>query len=239
MENKKENIQKGSAAKIILLLLLSLIMPTLSGAFIGMREITEQSAIYLAQFVSFFAGCLILMFIIRKSSFNYRNIGFRSGRVGKWIIGIIAVEAAALTAGMKRGIDLKTAAVLVVFMVSVGFFEEIIYRGLILQYLNKTNTRKAVVFSSVLFGVGHIANLLGGADLKATIGQIIFAVLFGVVCAEIVILTDSIVIGIVWHSVHNIISQLTSSASAYEFIIAVMQCIILAVLGLVLWHKIK
>jgi len=239
MENKKENLQKGSAGKIVLLLLLSLIMPTLSGVFVGVRGITDQAAIYLVQFVSISTGCLILMVIIRKSSFNYRNIGFRSGRVGKWIIGIIAAEVAAFAAGINQGLDLRTIAALVLFMLSVGFFEEIIYRGLILQYLNKTNTKKAIVLSSFLFGIGHIANLLGGADLKSTIGQIVFAVLFGVVCAEIVILTDSIVIGIVWHSVHNIISQLTSSASDFELIIAVMQCIILAVLGLVLWHKIR
>ena len=231
---------KNSKRNIILLILLSLLMPTLAGVVIGVREITDQFSVYLIQFAAIFAGCLILVGIIKKSSFSFHDLGFSSGHIGSWLIGLAAVEAAAFTAGVNRDIDFKTIVILVLFMMSVGFFEEVIYRGLILQYLNKGNAKRAVIISAVLFGVGHIVNLLGGADLRMTLIQIVFALLFGIVCAEIVILTNSIVIGMVWHSIHNIISQLTASSSMeLELIIVAVQCAVLGALGYILWRRLE
>ncbi|WP_109708351.1 CPBP family intramembrane glutamic endopeptidase [Faecalicatena contorta] len=239
-ENSSDLNNEKVGRKITLLVLLSLLMPTLAGAVIGVGEIKNQVAVYLIQFIAIFVGCLILIGIIKKSSFTFNDIGFRAGRVGKWIIGIVVIEAVAFTAGVNLEMDLNTIGALVLFMVSVGFFEEIIYRGLILQYLNRRSTKIAIFLSTALFGVGHIVNLLGGAELKATLVQIVFAMLFGFVCAEVVFLTNSIVIGIVWHSIHNIISQLTATPSSeLEFIIITVQCIILAALGYVFWCRLK
>lgn len=238
MENNNK-VQKGSTVKIIFLILFSLIMPTIAGVFIGVTGITEQATIYLIQFISILAGCLILILIIWKSAFNFQSLGFRFGHLGKWVIGLAIVELIPFATGFSRKLNFRIVAALILFMIAVGFFEEIIYRGLILQYLNKGNTKKAIALSAVLFGIGHIANVLGGADLRSTIGQIIFAVLFGIVCAEIVILTKSIMIGVVWHILHNIISSVTAASSDFEFVVAVVQCTTLIITSVALWRCLK
>lgn len=233
-KEKKEHV----IGKIILFIFFSLLMPTIAGVVIGVKEINNQGVIYFIQFLSIFIGCLILIVIIKKSSFTFRQIGFRKGSIGIWILGVIAVEIVALVAGIHIKIDLKGFAYLILFMVSVGFFEEIIYRGFLLQYLKRRNPKTAVVVSALLFGVGHIVNVLGGADVKMTVAQIVFAFLFGIVTAEIAFLTNSIVIGIVWHALHNIIDHITSSPSlTVQFQIVLVQCVILGILGVILWKK--
>ena len=63
-------------------------------------------------------------------------------------------------------------------MLCVGFFEEVIFRGLLFQALAKENIETAVSVSSVTFGLGHILNLLNGSGmgLIANLCQIVGAV---------------------------------------------------------------
>ena len=64
-------------------------------------------------------------------------------------------------------------------MVGVGILEEVIFRGLLFKALCKDNLKTAVIISSVTFGIGHIVNLLNGADFLPTLLQIIYATAAG------------------------------------------------------------
>ncbi|GEM_PF-4491057 len=66
----------------------------------------------------------------------------------------------------------------------------------------------AILGSSILFSIGHLANLASGADLLMTLLQITYAFLFRLVCAEIVAKTKSIMFPIVWHAMHDFIAFL-------------------------------
>ena len=64
-------------------------------------------------------------------------------------------------------------------MINVGFIEEIIFRGFLFKMMVKDNVKSAIIVSSLTFGIGHIVNLLNGADLIPTLIQICCAVSLG------------------------------------------------------------
>ncbi|MBP1042587.1 CPBP family intramembrane metalloprotease [Vagococcus sp. BWB3-3] len=230
---KKEKI----GGKLTLLVLLSLIMPTIAGVIIGVKEITNQGTIYMIQFVAIAVGCLLALIWARLSSFTFKELGFRKFTVGKWLMGLLVIEGLASAGGMKNHIELTEWVWLVLFMLAVGVFEELIYRGLILNYIQKSSRKKAILLSAGLFGIGHLVNVLGGAALNLTVVQIVFAGLFGIVTAELVMLTGSILPVMVWHTCHNILSNLTNSSVTTELIVVGVQCLVLALMAVLLWRQ--
>ena len=86
---------------------------------------------------------------------------------------------------------------MVISCLGVGIFEEVVCRGLALGLLLKAwgNSRKgiyfAVLFSSLLFGLGHIQNYLSGkTGLVTTLCQVGYATFIGVMLAAILIRCD-------------------------------------------------
>lgn len=70
-------------------------------------------------------------------------------------------------------------ALYVISMMGVGILEEVIFRGFLFKTLCRDNFKTAIVISSVTFGIGHIVNLLNGADILPTLLQIIYATAAG------------------------------------------------------------
>ena len=68
---------------------------------------------------------------------------------------------------------------------------ELYFRGIICN-IWKDNEKKAIIISSVLFGMSHILNVMGGADLAETLLQIAFAFTYGVIMAYVILRTKSI-----------------------------------------------
>lgn len=126
------------------------------------------------------------------------------------------------------------------FVIAVGFAEEFYFRGLILKILQQKGIKLSIILSSVLFSIGHLSNLLNGASFWNTILQLIFAFLFGLVAAEITILTKSIMIGVIWHIAHNFIALITQSGdTTKDLIILGVQCVILLIYNFYLIKKIS
>ena len=76
--------------------------------------------------------------------------------------------------------------------------------------LYKNNAIKAIIISSVLFGIGHIANAFSNSNYFYIILQIIFAFIIGLVYAEIVIITKSIIPAVIFHAVHDFMAMVTN-----------------------------
>ncbi|MFP5203291.1 MULTISPECIES: CPBP family intramembrane glutamic endopeptidase [Bacillus] len=227
--------------KAVLLLLFSLIIPTSAGVYISIKEVTDPMTIYIINGCAMLAGCLFLLFIIQKSRFHLKEIGFRKGSLGMWVIPILFIEAIPFIAGLNTDLSLSSFTALCFFMVCVGIFEEGIFRGILFQYLKQINLSSAIWGSAVLFGLGHSANLLSGKSITLTIAQIVFALLFGLVAAEIVALTNSLQWVIIWHAVHNIVDQTTNGQTpmAMQMLLLSVQCVILLILAVVLWRKLR
>ncbi len=60
-----------------------------------------------------------------------------------------------------------------------GFMEEAVFRGLVLRTLLPQGLLRAAVLSSMIFAIVHLLNLAAGANLAATILQVIVAFLMG------------------------------------------------------------
>lgn len=103
-------------------------------------------------------------------------------------------------------VDAPTLAAYAVLVAAVALNEETWFRGIVFAILRARSTRTAVVGSSVLFGVLHLANLAGGADLGSAVLQVAFAALFGLVAAQLLVLTGSLWPAIAWHAAWNFVT---------------------------------
>ena len=95
--------------------------------------------------------------------------------------------------------------------VVAGIIEEITFRSLMLSNLMRiTSTYKgmmcAVTASSLVFGVAHFSNLMGGADLGATILQFFGATCMGIFFSAVYLTCGSIVPCMAMHFVHDVIA---------------------------------
>ena len=95
--------------------------------------------------------------------------------------------------------------------VVAGIIEEITFRSLMLSNLMRiTSTYKgmmcAVTASSLVFGAAHFSNLIGGANMGATITQFIGATCMGFFFAAVYLTCGSIVPCMVMHFVHDVIA---------------------------------
>ena len=102
-------------------------------------------------------------------------------------------------------------------MINVGFIEEIIFRGFLFKMMAKDNIKSAIIISAITFGIGHIVNLLNGADLIPTLMQICYAISIGYLFVIIFYKSKSLIPCIITHSLVNSLSifNVENSISLY------------------------
>jgi len=89
---------------------------------------------------------------------------------------------------------LKLHYLLMVFLfaLSIGLDEELFSRGFIFGILEDSGLNKAIIISSIHFGLLHLGNYFwGDQSLSYTISQVLTAATFGFVCSSTVIFTRS------------------------------------------------
>ena len=111
-------------------------------------------------------------------------------------------------------------------MVNIGFLEEIIFRGFLFKMMAKDNLKSAIIVSSITFGLGHIVNLLNGADLVPTLMQICYAVALGYLFVVIFYKSKSLVPCIVTHIVIDVLSVFNVENSLSVYIIPVFLIVV-------------
>lgn len=129
---------------------------------------------------------------------------------------------------------------------SVGFFEEILFRGVILIFLvQKLAQRKhgifiSVILSSVFFGLSHIINLFNGASLPDTLLQIGYSSLMGMLWAVMFLRTGNLWLTMLLHATYNFFGQvmfyLGRVDNRYDNI-TVISTVVIAVLVLLYAYK--
>lgn len=105
--------------------------------------------------------------------------------------------------GVETSLSIVEIILYIVSMLCVGFLEEIIFRGFLFTAMKKDNLKVAVIVSSVTFGMGHIVNLLSGADLLPTLLQIVYATAAGFLFTIIFYKSGSLIFPILVHSLLN------------------------------------
>jgi hypothetical protein len=133
--------------------------------------------------------------------------------------------------GGLRQVDRATLAVLVTGYVLTGFFEETIWRGVVLRALAPTGPLRAALFGSVLFGAAHLTNVLLRENAALVAAQAVGAFCFGFGYAALRLRTGTIVPLMVLHMLTDLLAAV---GGLPKIPVLVGQDVVLLVLGLVL-----
>lgn len=134
------------------------------------------------------------------------------------------------TVNIWPGISINNSNLEIIFyiltMINVGFIEEIIFRGFLFKAMEKDNVNKAIIISAVTFGIGHIINLINGADFIPTLIQIICAIALGFLFVIIFYKSKSLMPSILTHSLINSLSIFGVKSNSSLYIIPMFLIII-------------
>ncbi|MFA1736916.1 CPBP family intramembrane glutamic endopeptidase [Lysinibacillus fusiformis] len=223
-------------AKIIGLEFLIILFYVGNGAFVSIKQPSGP----LLQFVMLVPLALGLFFYIAMKK-NWQMCFFHPIKKNHllmilplfFVLGIIIVSTKGLN--LTSISDLIFMLLIQVFI--VAFIEETVFRGIMLRMLLAKGAFTAVLISSLLFGITHALQLLGGQSLEDTIIQIVYALLVGLVLSLLILDGQSIIITILFHGLNNFFNFMgnveSSTLSGYLIIL------VLFVYTLVLWKQVK
>lgn len=240
---KKTFAGKHPYITVILFGLLCTFMTALGSAvpqIIGLEG--NQQLIVTTVFLSISAVLGIL--IMARSRYRIKDYGFqRSTKENHhnvlWYAPLIVMEIIPIAAyGFLSEITVSQYVIIAAFTIAVGFNEEIYFRGLSLKTMELQGSKRAIIWTAVIFGLLHSINFLNGKSPFYVILQILFAFLVGFVLAEIVSITKSLWFVIIWHVAHDFIASTTSDAIDRKgLIILGAQVGILMVYAILIWRK--
>jgi membrane protease YdiL (CAAX protease family) len=153
-----------------------------------------------------FSACLVGIVLMLKKSAYYGFTKVRNAKKYLYFIPLVVI----ISVNLWNGFNVNNSASAIVFhiltMINIGFIEELIFRGFLFRMMAKSNMKSAVIVSSVTFGVGHIVNLLNGAELIPTLMQICYATAIGYLFVIIFHKSGSLVPCIITHCLVNALS---------------------------------
>lgn len=244
MEHKRIFEKKKPIGQSLLYMLIPISMAILSGAIVSVLKL-EGIVVRAVQAVFFAIAFVIALIVAKKEGGALANVGFSSIKnVDKWLILAICINLLIYPFNFKNGFNKELSPIYVlvsfVFALVVGFTEETVFRGLIYRTLRYRGLSFAVLLSSFIFGAGHFATILGGANpLYATI-QVTFACLIGLFFVLLVVKTRSLKIPIVLHALHNFTEYLRAGLSfKEEALFGGIACLLLLIGSLILWKSLS
>lgn len=106
--------------------------------------------------------------------------------------------------------DVGVVVAYLVYCISVGFFEELVFRGIIfpLCVISQTKYKNgifwSVVISSAVFSASHLVNLFAGMGVGAVILQLGYTFLVGAMCSISLVKTKNIFFSVFLHTVYDV-----------------------------------
>ena len=131
---------------------------------------------------------------------------------------------------LRYGIHINNTTSEIIFhiitMLNVGFLEEIIMRGFLFKMMEKDNVKRAIIVSTITFGMGHIVNLLNGADFVPTLLQVCYAIAIGYMLVMVFYKSKSLIPCIVFHGIFNALNIFsTGKSTVISSIILIILCL--------------
>lgn len=135
---------------------------------------------YRTTILNFLLSIAIVIFIKKIKLEEYYGLTtFSMSKKFLYFIPLLAI----ISVNLWNGININNSTQEIIFhilsMFNVGFLEEIIFRGFLFKMMAKENLNRAIIVSSLTFGIGHIMNLLNGAELVPTLIQVCYAMAAG------------------------------------------------------------
>lgn len=153
-----------------------------------------------------FSGVLIILMIALKRTAYYGLTKVRDIKKYLYYIPLLLIISVNLWSGININNPPNEIIFYILTMINVGFIEEIIFRGFLFKMMAKTNVKSAIIVSTITFGIGHIINLLNGAELMPTLMQIGYAISIGYLFVIIFYKSKSLIPCIITHSAVNSLS---------------------------------
>ncbi len=147
----------------------------------------------------------MLIFIGKNKLSEYYGLSKGEYKVGKWLlfVPLIAVTSTNFWNGLTLSENIIETVVCAAAMGIAGIIEEIIFRGYLFKAMSRDNVKSAIIVSSLTFGIGHIVNLLNGAELVPTLLQLCYAAAVGFMFTVIFYKSKSIILCAVSHFIVN------------------------------------
>ncbi len=153
-----------------------------------------------------FSALLIILTVSLKRVSYYGLTKVANPKKFLYFLPLLLIVSVNLWSGININNTPKEIVFHILTMLNIGFIEEIIFRGFLFKMMEKDNIKAAIAVSSITFGIGHIVNLLNGAELIPTLLQICYAMSIGYLFVVIFVKSKSIVPCIIAHSVNNSLS---------------------------------
>ena len=153
-----------------------------------------------------FSIILIILTIILKRTNYYGLVKVTNLKDYLYFMPLVFI----VSVNLWNGINVNNTTSEIIFhiltMINIGFIEEIIFRGFLFKMMAKDNVEKAIIVSAITFGIGHIVNLLNGADLIPTLMQVCYAISIGYLFVIIFYKSKSLIPCIITHCLVNSLS---------------------------------
>lgn len=169
---------------------------------------------------------LISTIISTKKTKYYGLIKINKPKKYLYFIPLILLVLINFIGGIKIVNTPKEIVLFMLTMLEVGFIEEILFRGFLFKTIEKDDQKTAIVITSLTFGIGHIVNLLNGANFIPTLVQIIYSVSFGYLFVKILIKTKSLWPCIITHSLLNALSIFSNQTTTIFYISSILMLMI-------------
>ena len=186
-----------------------------------------------------FSIALIILMIILKRTSYYGLTKVTNLKGYLYFIPLIFI----VSVNLWNGININNSTEEIIFhiltMINVGFIEEIIFRGFLFKMMAKDNVKNAIMVSAITFGIGHIINLLNGADLIPTLMQICYAISIGYLFVIIFYKSKSLVPCIITHCLVNSLSIFNIENAISLYIAAAFLVIVPLVYAIYIVKNIK
>ena len=153
-----------------------------------------------------FSACLIGIVLSLKKSAYYGFTKVRNIKKYLYFIPLAVMISVNLWSGFNINHSPSEIIIHILTMLNIGFIEELIFRGFLFKMMAKDNVNSAIVVSALTFGIGHIVNLLNGAELVPTLMQICYATATGYLFVVIFYKSKSLVPCMITHCLVNSLS---------------------------------
>ena len=183
---------------------------------------------------------IVLMIVIKRVEF-YGITKAQNIKKCLYFIPLIIIGLFNLRNGIRIENNTKEIIYHVLTMINVGFLEEIIFRGFLFKMMEKDNVKSAIIVSSITFGIGHIVNLLNGADFLPTLMQVCYAIAIGYMLVMVLYKSKSIIPCVIFHALFNSLTVFSNvNNDSQYYILSIVLLIVLTIgYGIYLNKKIK
>ncbi|WP_238652996.1 CPBP family intramembrane glutamic endopeptidase [Paenibacillus piscarius] len=198
-----------------------------------------------AQACAFLVMAVITTVYMKRKDPTLLSFGFSKLQAGpsRAVLFYIPLLIIAAAQPLMNGINVELGALevisIVIMTLMVGYAEEVIFRGIIWNYLRSKGPLFYVVFSSLLFGILHMANALGGNDLIHTLLQVANALLLGCVLALLMVAGRNLIPLIAFHFLYDALAMVSNENLEHEVLIVSILNILYLIYGIYLVMALK